>query len=79
MSQQNISNSIEPVCIIYLSFLLVNIIYSEKATKFCEISTIDLSNVVPIKSTVGILQNFVAFSEYMVFTKKRDRYMIQTG
>ena len=33
-------------------------IYSEKATKFYEISTIDLSYVVPVKSTVEILQNF---------------------
>ena len=36
--------------------------YSEKATKFFEISTIDLSYVVPVKSTVEISQNFVAFS-----------------
>ena len=42
-------------------------IYSEKATKFCEISTVDLSYVVPVKSTVEISQNFVAFSEYMNF------------
>ena len=40
-------------------------IYSEKATKFCEISTVD---VVPVKSTVEISQNFIAFSEYMNFT-----------
>ena len=39
----------------------VKFIYSEKATKFCEISTLDLSYVV--KSTVEISQNFVAFSE----------------
>ena len=31
------------------------------------ISTVDLSYVVPVKSTVEILQNFVAFSEYMNF------------
>ena len=42
-------------------------IYSEKATHFCEISTVDLSYVVTVKSTVEILQNFVAFSEYMNF------------
>ena len=42
-------------------------IHSEKATKFCEISTVDLSYVVPVKSTVEISQNFVAFSEYMNF------------
>ena len=42
-------------------------IFSEKATKFCEISTVDLSYVVPVKSTVEILQNFVAFLEYINF------------
>ena len=42
-------------------------IYSEKATNFCEISTVDLSYVVTVKSTVEISQNFVAFSEYMNF------------
>ena len=41
-------------------------IYSE-ATKFCEISTLLLSYVVPVKSKVEILQTFVAFSEYMNF------------
>jgi hypothetical protein len=38
-----------------------------KITKFCEISTVDLSYVVPVKSTVEISKNFVAFSEYMNF------------
>ena len=46
----------------YLKF-----IYSEKATKFCKISTVDLSHVVPVKFTGEILQNCVAFSEYMNF------------
>ena len=42
-------------------------IYSEKATKFCEISTVDLSCVVTVsKSTVEISHNFVPFSEYMI-------------
>ena len=45
-------------------------IYSEKATKFCEISTLLLSYVVPVKSKQEISQNFVAFSEYMNFTNK---------
>ena len=44
-------------------------IYSEKATKFCEISTLLLSYVVPVKSKVEISQNFVAFSEYMNFNR----------
>ena len=48
--------------------MLIKFIYSEKATKFCEISTVDLSYEVPVKSTVEISQNFVAFSEYMNFT-----------
>ena len=48
-------------------FVLLKFIYSEKATKFCKISTVDLSYVVPVKSTVEILQNFVEFSEYMNF------------
>ena len=39
--------------------------YSEKATKFCEISTLLLSYAVPVKSKVVISQNFVAFSENM--------------
>jgi len=38
-----------------------------EATKICEISILLLSYVVPIKSKVEILQNFVAFSKYMNF------------
>ena len=44
-------------------------IYSEKATKFYEISTVDLTATALEKSTVEILQNLVAFSEYMNFIK----------
>ena len=43
----------------------VKFTYSEKATKFCEIFTVDLSYVLPVKSMVEISQNFVAFSENM--------------
>ena len=46
---------------------ILKFIYSKKATKFCKISTLDLSYVVTVKSTVEISQNFVAFSEYMNF------------
>ena len=42
-------------------------IYSEKATKFCKISTLLLTVTIKDKSKVDILQNFVAFSEYMNF------------
>ena len=45
----------------------VKFIYSEKATKFCEISTLFLSRVVPVKSKVDIAQNCVPFSEYKNF------------
>ena len=50
--------------------------YSKKATKFCKISSLDLSChscVVMVKSTVEISQNFVAFSEYMNFNKNEWR------
>ena len=49
--------------------LCIKFIYSEKATKFCEISTLLLSYLVPVKSKVEILQNFVAFSVYMNLKK----------
>ena len=47
--------------------LSLKFIYSEKATKFCEISTVDMSYAVTVKSKVEISQNLVAFSEYMNF------------
>ena len=43
-------------------------IYSEKATKFCEISIVDLTVTTKNKSTVEILQKFVAFSECTNFS-----------
>ena len=45
----------------------LKLIYSEKATKFCEIFPLLLSCVVPVKSKGKILQTFVTFSEYMNF------------
>ena len=47
--------------------MTIKFIYSEKATKFCEISFVNFSYVVPVKSSVEILQNFDAFSEFMNF------------
>ena len=41
--------------------------YSEKATKFCEIFTLLWSYVVSVQSKVKISLTFVAFSEYMSF------------
>ena len=49
---------------------MIKLIYFKKATKFCEISTVDFSYVVVVKSTVEILQNFVASSEYVNFKSK---------
>ena len=46
----------------------VKFIYSEKVTKFCTISTLLMSYVVPVISKVEISQNFVAFSEYTAWT-----------
>ena len=54
---------------------LAKFIYSEKATKFCEILTLLLSCVVPVKSKVKILQNFLAFSEYMNFIRYEKKFI----
>ena len=51
--------------------LIVEFIYSEKATNVCEIFTLDLSCVVTVKSTVEISENFVAFIEYMNFDESQ--------
>ena len=51
---------------IYLEFL--KFIYSEKATKFCEIFPLLLTVCTVVKSKGTISQNFVAFSECMNFT-----------
>ena len=48
-------------------FFALKFIYSEKATIFCEISNLDLSYAVTVKSTLEISQNFVVFSEYINF------------
>ena len=52
---------------VHASFMIIKFIYSEKATKLCEISPVDLSYVVPVKSTVEISQNFVAFSFLRIY------------
>ena len=48
----------------------VKFIFSEKATKFGEISIVFLSVCTIGKSKVEILQNFVAFSEYTNFKSR---------
>ena len=50
--------------------LSVKFIYSEKATKFCEMFPLLLTTVHAVKSKGKISLNFVAFSEYMNFICK---------
>ena len=50
-----------------LYICIVKFMYSEKATKFCEISTLLFTKLHTVKSKAEISQNFVAFSEYMNF------------
>ena len=50
---------------------MVKFIYSEKATKFCEIFPLLLTVCTVVKSKGKISQNFVAFSEYMNFIAKK--------
>ena len=56
-------------------FAFLKFIYSEKATNFCKNSTLLLCYVVPVKSKVEILQNFVAFSEYMSFIHQNSNLL----
>ena len=49
------------------TFTFLKFKYFEKATRICEIFTLQLSYVVPVKSKVKILQNLVASSENMDF------------
>ena len=51
---------------------MVKVIYSKKATKFCEILPLLLTAVQTVKSKGKISQNFVAFLEYMNFIKKSE-------
>ena len=53
--------------------MYVKFIYSEKATKFCKISTLLLFVCTVDKSKVEISQNFVTFSEYMNFKNKQTK------
>ena len=57
------------VCICRTVLCSVKFIYSEKATKFCEIFPLLLTTVHSVKSKGKISQNFAAFSEYMNFDK----------
>ena len=55
---------------------ILKFIYSEKAKKFCEISTVDWTVTTYDQSTVEIMQTFVSFSEYMNFKTTLGRPVI---
>ena len=55
--------------VLFIPLSVLKFIYSEKATKFCEILALLLTTVHTVKSKVKISQNFVAFSEYMNFSE----------
>ena len=54
-------------------FEIVKFIYSEKATKFCEMFPLILTVCTVLKSKGNISQKILAFSEYMNFQKKYYR------
>ena len=59
---------------------ILKFIYSEKATKFCEISTLLFSVCTIGKSKVEISQNFVAFPECTNFTyQNNSKILPMTG
>ena len=53
--------------VLHTSMPVLKFTYSDKVTKFWEISTLLLSYVVSVKSKEVNSQNFLAFSEYMNF------------
>ena len=53
----------------YKIYYVLKFIYSEKAPKFCEIPTLDLTITTQDKSMMEISQKFMAFSECMNFAK----------
>ena len=55
--------------VILFRYLSLKFIYSEKTTKFCEISNVDLSYVVPVKSTAEISQNIWTLMVNLLSTK----------
>ena len=57
---------------------MIKFIYYEKATKFCDIFTLLLSYVIPVKSKVKISHTFVAFSKYINFNLDLARFDLLT-
>ena len=63
------SDEVVQISLAGTKFGKLKFIYSEKATKFCEIFPLLLSTVHTVKIKGKISQNFVAFSEYMNFIR----------
>ena len=61
---------------VYVLYRYLKFIYSEKATKFCEIFPLLLTTVHTVKSKAKISRNFVAFSEYMNFNLKFNLFVM---
>ena len=76
----NIQSKQQMASALFFRVLTLKSIYSEKATKFCKISTVDLTVTTLDKSKVEISQSFVAFSEYMNLNilKHKDFYYFIT-
>ena len=53
----------------------LNFMYSEKATKFCNIFPLLSTTIYRVKSQGMISQNFVAFVEYMNFKTTNEMMM----
>ena len=62
-----------------MNLAFLKFIYSEKATTFSEISNVEFSYIVPVKSRVEILKNFEGFSEYMNFNNEEFRLETKEG
>ena len=62
-----------------MNLAFLKFIYSEKATTISEISNVEFSYIVPVKSRVEILKNFEGFSEYMNFNNKVFRLETKEG
>ena len=59
------------------AFYMIKFVYSKKATKFCEISNVNLTVTTQDKSSVEISQKFVAFSAHLsfIYQERTEKYV----
>ena len=62
-----------------MNLAFLKFIYSEKATTISEISNLEFSYIVPVKSRKKKKKNFEGFSEYMNFNNKVFRLETKEG